>query len=150
MSTSTSESSSGSSDGSSDGSDSDDEIDDTKLLLQVRKQMEQSIKTEPTTPTSPVPAPAVDSPTFSPEEKVQGSDDEGEEQLDEEPPQELDESGLTSIDIRLKEQFDFLKEDKVPPTKKRRVGLVQEIIISVSVLTSLLISLLKHFVTAPD
>lgn len=36
----------------------------------------------------------------------------------------------TSIDIRLKEQFN-LKDDK-PPKKKRRVGLCEEIIISVS------------------
>lgn len=36
-----------------------------------------------------------------------------------------------SIDIRLKEQFN-LKDDK-PPKKKRRVGLCEEIIISVSI-----------------
>lgn len=41
-----------------------------------------------------------------------------------------DETQRPSIDIRLKEQFN-LKDDK-PPKKKRRVGLCEEIIISVS------------------
>lgn len=38
----------------------------------------------------------------------------------------------TSIDERLKEQFNLLKEDEATP-KKRRAGLVEEIIISVSI-----------------
>lgn len=39
---------------------------------------------------------------------------------------------LSSIDIRLKEQFNLDSPNQQGPRKKRRVGLCQEIIISVS------------------
>lgn len=47
--------------------------------------------------------------------------------------EETDENRSTTIDERLKEQFNLLKDEEATP-KKRRVGLVQEIIISVSMI----------------
>lgn len=51
-----------------------------------------------------------------------------------------DEVQRPSIDIRLKEQFN-LKDDK-PPKKRRRMGLCEEIIISVSEAINLLVKFL--------
>lgn len=60
---------------------------------------------------------------FSPEEKEQENDVK--EEIETEDDKE------TSIDVRLKRQFDVLKEDE-PIVKKKRSNLVEEIIISVN------------------
>ncbi|KAJ8960974.1 hypothetical protein NQ318_020278 [Aromia moschata] len=129
---SSSETSSVSSDSSSENSDSDDEIDDTKLLMEVRKQMEKTTKLTTVIPdhvkTEETSTPSPDDITF------EDIDLDQEEELSL-PPLPVapsfveDDVERPSIDIRLKEQFDLLKDDK-PAKKKRRVGLCEEILIS--------------------
>lgn len=72
-----------------------------------------------------------DTPTPSPDDKNSEEDVENDEDaaasfLDED-------TERPSIDIRLKEQFNLLKDDN-PPKKKRRMGLCEEIMISVRIL----------------
>ncbi|KAJ8945452.1 hypothetical protein NQ314_009204 [Rhamnusium bicolor] len=128
---SSSETSSVSSDTSSDNSDSDDDIDDTRLLLEVRKQMEISAKLT-LKPVIPEHVKIEEISTPSPDDK---NSDDNDIEIDEDNDMSImssfidEEVDRPSIDIRLKEQFDLLKDDK-PPRKKRRLGLCEEIIIS--------------------
>lgn len=124
---SSSDTSSLSSSDSSSDSDTEDEIDDAKLLMEVRKQMDKiprgSVK-------SVIPdrlkREGKDSATPSPEIKVESDNEEATEQSKKEPEENLE--PLSSIDIRLKEQFNL--DDPEPPKKKKRLGLCEEIIIS--------------------
>lgn len=124
---SSSDTSSESSGSSSENSDSEEDIDDTKLLMEVRKQMEKSKSAIPAHVKLSQPS------TFTPSPEVKFS---GESDLETDQDHSIvsatgdEDVQRTSIDIRLKEQFN-LKDDK-PPKKKRRVGLCEEIIISVS------------------
>lgn len=104
-----------SSDTSSEESDSDDDLDDTKLLLEIRKKFkhideESKIKE-----------------TGKGILLAEQNASEVTEEIDEE------ESATSSIDKRLLEEFSLKKDEnsEEPPVKKKRVGLVQEIIISV-------------------
>lgn len=72
-----------------------------------------------------------DTPTPSPDDKNSEEDVENDEDV---AASFLDEdTERPSIDIRLKEQFNLLKDDN-PPKKKRRMGLCEEIMISVRIL----------------
>lgn len=107
-------------------------MDDTKLLMEVRKQMERTATNQSSKSIIPqhvkLPEPSTSTP--SPEIKFSGESDM-EADLDQSTASATgDEDRRPSIDIRLKEQFN-LKDDR-PPRKKRRVGLCEEIIISVS------------------
>lgn len=122
-STSSSDSSSASSDTSSDDSESEDEADDTKLLLEIRHKLAQ---------TSPPPEkkPVVVQEIKKVIKEELSNEEESSPSIVDEKPTEIKQS----IDERLKQQFNLLKNDESDetPSKKRRVGLVQEIIISVS------------------
>lgn len=129
---SSSDSSSESSGTSSENSDSEEDIDDTKLLLEVRRQMEKTAaQSSKSVIPSHVKLTEASTSTPSPEIKFSGDSD-----MEVDQDQSIvsvtgdDEIQRPSIDIRLKEQFN-LKDDR-PPRKKRRVGLCEEIIISVS------------------
>lgn len=125
---SSSESSSSSSDSSSEESDSDDEIiNDSQLLRQVKKQISKELKVANPIKTSIIKASSRIEDTPSPiietineiQPEVQCSPLEGTEEE-------------SSIDKRLKEQFDLLDEEGSAAKKKRmNSSLVQEIIISV-------------------
>ncbi|CAH0557782.1 unnamed protein product [Brassicogethes aeneus] len=129
-SSSSTESSSLSSDSSSDNSDSEDDVDDTRLLLQVRKQMEKSAKLTFNKSAIPQHVRGDSSVTPSPDNADEEKDEDKMDFNGDVDDDDDDSDKLTSIDIRLKEQFDFMNEERPPPTKKRRVGLVQERIIS--------------------
>lgn len=93
--------------------------------MQVRKQVEKSAK-DSSKILIPQRLTETSTSTPSPDVKFSGESDteiESSIAVDEE-------SQRPSIDKRLKEQF-HLKDDK-PPRKKRRVGLCEEILISVS------------------
>lgn len=127
-----------SSDSSSENSESEEEIDDTKLLLAVRRQMEsasrlvakaancEQIKRDQLF--TPTPSPKEDEIEMETEENVSLSTSRATCYGD-------IEAERPSIDIRLKEQFNF-RDDK-PAKKKRRLGLCEEIIIEVSYKTLL-------------
>lgn len=127
---SSSSTSSSSSDSSSEETDSDDDIDDTGLLLEIRRKLAATASVcekkppEPEIKAKPEPEKLVE------ELKV----DEPEVEIISSPlvADRTVEKRATSIDERLKEQFNLLKDDESTP-KKRRAGLVEEIIISVSV-----------------
>ncbi|XP_066157816.1 histone-lysine N-methyltransferase Set2 [Euwallacea fornicatus] len=112
---------------SSSESYSDDDLDDSRLLQEVRKQMKGAPSKAPIKSTIPDHIKKEKSVSMapSPEIKVQTeSDDEEDLNLDVKP--ELDQ--VSSIDIRLKEQFNV--DSTEVPKKKKRTGLCQEIIIS--------------------
>ncbi|CAG9853837.1 unnamed protein product [Phyllotreta striolata] len=129
---SSSESSTVSSDSSSDNSDSDDDIDDTKLLLEVRRQMDSIPSMSKALPDETLPETVDDIPakTPSPDEKLEDIVDINVDELKQKAlPRDEDSMDMRpSIDMRLKE-LDLFNDDK-PPKKKRRVGLCEEIIIS--------------------
>lgn len=113
-SSSSSDSSSLSSGSSSEDSDSDDDMDDTKLLLEIRNKLNAPIQKVEKVKIENIKEEVIDTP--SPIATVSKTVD----------------SRPTSIDERLKEQFNVVrKTSSETPAKKRRVGLVQEIIISV-------------------
>ncbi|XP_066260562.1 histone-lysine N-methyltransferase Set2 [Euwallacea similis] len=112
---------------SSSESYSDDDLDDSRLLQEVRKQMKGTPSKAPVKSAIPdhIKKEGSVSITPSPEIKVQTeSDDEEDQNLDVKP--EPDQ--ISSIDIRLKEQFNV--DATEVPKKKKRTGLCQEIIIS--------------------
>ncbi|XP_060519038.1 variant-silencing SET domain-containing protein [Cylas formicarius] len=119
---SSSDTSSLSSDSSSD-SDTDGEIDDTKLLKDVRKQMDK-VKSSPKLNVAVI---KQEDKCCSPSPEIK---EDSEEELKEQDllSESIDQDMLSSIDIRLKEQFNW--DSDRPPPKKKRVGLCQEIIIS--------------------
>lgn len=113
-SSSSSETSSASSDSSTEETDSDDDIDDAKLLLQIKnkfKQMDALKDTEKSATELNKQVAAMD------------EDDSKDEETKE-----------RSLDDRLIEEFCFMKGASTNQTKRKRVGLVQEILISVSCL----------------
>lgn len=118
-SSSSSDTSSLSSGSSSEDSDSDDDMDDTKLLLEIRSKLNRSAEKSVLE--------AAD--TVKTEEVKEDTDDISSPTISKDV-----EKRPTSIDERLKEQFNLEKSDSSleSPAKKRRIGLVQEIIISVS------------------
>ncbi|KAF7266294.1 hypothetical protein GWI33_020325 [Rhynchophorus ferrugineus] len=119
---STSASSSTTSSDSSSDTDTDDDVDDAKLLMEVRKQMDKTTKLKSVIPDR-LKRDGKDSVTPSPEMKLESDNDDAPDdrkrEIEEEP---------TSIDIRLKEQFNL--DDGDMPKKRKRVGLCEEIIIS--------------------
>ncbi|KAK9709614.1 WW domain [Popillia japonica] len=109
-SSSSSETSSASSDSSTEETDSDDDIDDAKLLLQIKnkfKQMDALKDTEKSATELNKQVAAMD------------EDDSKDEETKE-----------RSLDDRLIEEFCFMKGASTNQTKRKRVGLVQEILIS--------------------
>nr|CAH7738465.1 unnamed protein product [Callosobruchus chinensis] len=121
---------------SSDSDESEDALDDTKLLQHVRRQMEKAEKAvSKTVDNIRVESMVLDS-TPSPTLSDQPSEDRSEVEMRDSPLAgtsvgDLDESlERPSIDIRLKEQFSFMRDDNPSSSKKRRVGLCEEIIIS--------------------
>lgn len=122
-----------SSDSSTENSESEEEIDDTKLLLAVRRQMESASKLVAKTANSEqIKREQLFTPTPSPKD-----DDDFEMETEDTASVSTPimaygdmETERPSIDIRLKEQFNF-RDDK-PPKKKRRIGLCEEILIEVS------------------
>lgn len=108
--TSSSDTSSISSDSSSEETDSDDELDDAKLLLQIKNKFKQmdAVKNADKSVEVKEPDPIAD-------------DDNETERTKE-----------RSLDDRLIEEFCFMKSSE-NQAKRKRVGLVQEILISVSV-----------------
>lgn len=105
-----------SSDSSSEDSDSDDDLDDTKLLLEIRKKFKHIDEESKIKETGKGILP------------VEPNTSAILEEMDEE------ENAGRSIDKRLLEEFSVKKDETAEeqPAKKRRVGLVQEIIISVN------------------
>lgn len=99
------------SDSSTEETDSDDDIDDAKLLLQIKnkfKQMDALKNAEKATG----------------ETKENAGADEDEDKGDE--------GKERSLDDRLIEEFCFMKGSSTSHAKRKRTGLVQEILISVS------------------
>lgn len=122
-STSSSDTSSLSSGSSSEDSDSDDDMDDTKLLLEIRNKLNRPVIT---TENRSVPQIAVKVKTEDLKEEI---DDVSSPIISKDV-----EARPSTIDERLKEQFNLEKTDSSSleiPVKRRRIGLVQEIIISV-------------------
>lgn len=117
-SSSSSESSSGSSDSSSEETDSDDDIDDARLLLQLKNKFKNTDTVKKTEKTV-----------------VEEEEEEEEVKLHEtsicDADGTLEEPKEKSLDDRLIEEFCFLRGE-ASHSKKRRTGLVQEILISVS------------------
>ncbi|XP_023021580.2 LOW QUALITY PROTEIN: SET domain containing 2 [Leptinotarsa decemlineata] len=126
---SSSDTSTVSSDTSSENSESEDDIDDTKLLLEVRKQMDSSSKVslKSVLPEQKKMEESMET-TPSPEDKISRGVLDHEENIVKSSSFVEEEVRRPSIDMRLKE-LDLFKDDK-PPKKKRRVGLCEEIIIS--------------------
>ncbi|XP_056630996.1 probable histone-lysine N-methyltransferase CG1716 isoform X2 [Diorhabda sublineata] len=120
---SSSETSSVSSDSSSENSDSDEDVDDTRLLLEVRKQMETLPKLAPDNVLYDTPIT-----TPSPDDEKHLENEMDVDEIIRRNVQQDDETRRPSIDMRLKE-LDLFVDDK-PVKKKRRVGLCEEIIIS--------------------
>ncbi|ERL93439.1 hypothetical protein D910_10731 [Dendroctonus ponderosae] len=122
---STSETSSSSESSSDYGTD--EEVDDSKMLMDVRRELERTLK-------APLKSPLPEhlkqeeqvSVTPSPEVKADSENDETEPSA--QVKEESKDEPMSSIDIRLKEQFNL--DNAEPSKKKRRVGLCQEIIIS--------------------
>lgn len=131
-----------SSDSSSEDSDSDDDIDDTDLLIQIRKKLAATASICEKKP--PEPDKIMETKIKEELEKLDETRDEF--KIESTPSPEVIERTVekrsTSIDERLKEQFNLLKDEEVVP-KKRRAGLVEEIIISVSILYVVLCYILK-------
>ncbi|KAI4464171.1 histone-lysine n-methyltransferase setd2 [Holotrichia oblita] len=105
---SSSETSSASSDSSTEETDSDDDIDDAKLLLQIKNKFKQMDALK-------------DSEKSSLELNKQGVGMDEDDSKDDEPKER-------SLDDRLIEEFCFMKG--AGQAKRKRVGLVQEILIS--------------------
>lgn len=120
---SSSETSSVSSDSSSENSDSDEDVDDTKLLLEVRKQMQTLPKLAPDNVHDETPVA-----TPSPDDEKHLENEIDVDQIIRRNVLLEEETRRPSIDMRLKE-LDLFMDDK-PLKKKRRVGLCEEIIIS--------------------
>jgi histone-lysine N-methyltransferase SETD2 len=124
--TSSSDTSSLSSDSTSEESDSDEDLDDSKLLLEVRKQMEKQVK---------VSFPKITPSSLKNEENCNNSVQEEKEDKDNDC-ETIDQVGedennkelASNVDSRLK---DIPKDEKQQSGgKKRRIGLVHEIMIS--------------------
>lgn len=130
--TSSSSTSSLSSDSSSEDSDSDDDIDDTDLLIQIRKKLAATASICDKKPSEPEKTMEMQ----IKEDLEKFDEPKGEFKVEPSPSPEIIERTVekraTSIDERLKEQFNLLKDEESAP-KKRRGGLVEEIIISVSI-----------------
>ncbi|XP_044750840.1 histone-lysine N-methyltransferase SETD2 [Coccinella septempunctata] len=120
---SSSESSSSTSDSSSDDSDSDEEIiNDSRLLRQVKKQISKEFKIAPPIKTiiprissriEDTPSPIIETiEEIQPDVEISPTEEE------------------SSIDKRLKEQFNLLDEEGPSAKKRKNSSLVQEIIIS--------------------
>ncbi|RZC36943.1 histone-lysine N-methyltransferase SETD2 [Asbolus verrucosus] len=124
--TSSSDTSSLSSDTSSEESDSEEEVDDSKLLMEVRKQMEKQVKT--TFPKT-VPIKSEDADTPSPAQEDKEDKDDNKSDAGDQASEDGEKENPPSVDVRLK---DILKDEKQQSSKRRRSGLVHEIIISVS------------------
>ncbi|GJQ84695.1 hypothetical protein Trydic_g12714 [Trypoxylus dichotomus] len=107
---SSSDTSSLSSDSSTEETDSDDEIDDAKLLLQIKNKFKQMDAMK-----------NAEKPATGDTKDAATADDE--DSKDEEPKER-------SLDDRLIEEFCFMKGNAAGQTKRKRVGLVQEILIS--------------------
>ncbi|KRT79345.1 hypothetical protein AMK59_6952, partial [Oryctes borbonicus] len=106
---SSSETSSPTSDSSTEETDSDDEIDDAKLMLQIKNKFKQmdAVKNAEKAAAADTKVTAMD------------DDDSKDEEIKE-----------RSLDDRLIEEFCFMKGATATQTKRKRAGLVQEILIS--------------------
>lgn len=122
--TSSTDTSSLSSDSSSEESENDDELDDTKLLLEVRKRMEKPVKLSfPKTIPKKADSPIIELPQMSP------PDEEDEMKVDESMSEDETNEKSVTVEERLKDIF----KEEISTSRKRRAGLVSEIIISVSI-----------------
>lgn len=132
--TSSTSSSSSSSSSSSEDSDSDDDIDDTDLLIQIRKKLAASASST-SEKKPPEPDKSMETKIKEELEKMEEANNDElniESSLSPVVVERTVEKRSTSIDERLKEQFNLLKDEEAVAPKKRRAGLVEEIIISVS------------------
>jgi hypothetical protein len=126
--TSSSDTSSLSSDSTSEESDSDEDLDDSKLLLEVRKQMEKQVKVSfPKITPSSLKNEEICNNSVQEEKEDKDNDCETIDQVGED---ENNKELASNVDSRLK---DIPKDEKQQSGgKKRRIGLVHEIMISVS------------------
>lgn len=105
-----------SSDTSTEESDSDDDLDDSKLLLEIRKKFK---RLEEETNINEI-------------KKLSENNNETVQEVLQLDPSPIVETPLPSVEEQVNEDLVSKEESAQPPTKKKRIGLVQEIIISVS------------------